>query len=106
MHYDPFFYPLDAIAHWNRLYGRRGFLQYQCVIPPSDARRGLSAVLTKVGKSGFRSALSILKTFGRIPSMGELSFPRHGTTLTLDFANEGPPRNYAGELQRADSDRD
>jgi FAD/FMN-containing dehydrogenase len=91
VHYDPFFYPLDSLAHWNRLYGRRGFLQYQCVIPFADARRGISVILSKVGKSGFRSALSILKTFGHRPSLGGLSFPRHGTTLAMDFANEGAP---------------
>jgi FAD/FMN-containing dehydrogenase len=88
-HYAPYFYPLDAIREWNRLYGRKGFYQYQCVIPPDVAPEGIAAVLSRVLKSGSGSFLSVLKTFGARPSLGMLSFPRPGATLALDFPNHG-----------------
>jgi FAD/FMN-containing dehydrogenase len=80
---DSYFYPLDAIHDWNRLYGR-GFVQYQCVIPPEHARAGLTHVLTEVARAGTGSFLAILKQLGR-GSGGYLSFPREGYTLALDF---------------------
>lgn len=89
-HYLPFFYPLDGIAHWNRAYGPRGFLQHQCVLPPAHAREGMAALLGEIARSGQGSFLAVLKEFGTIPSRGLLSFPRPGTTLALDFPNSGP----------------
>lgn len=88
-HYVPYFYPLDAIQNWNRIYGRHGFYQYQCVIPPRDAESATEALLGSVAESGQGSFLAVLKTFGNIPSLGMLSFPRPGITLALDFPNRG-----------------
>jgi L-gulonolactone oxidase len=88
-HYAPFFYPLDAVLDWNRLYGRRGMLQFQCVIPPTSQREATAALLDVVTISRQASFLAVIKTFGDLPSPGLLSFPRAGTTLTLDFPYRG-----------------
>ena len=88
-HYQPFFFPLDAINSWNRVYGKRGFFQYQCVIPPADSKIGVEEVLKTIKKSNQNSYLGVLKDFGDIKSKGLLSFPRPGTTLALDFPNKG-----------------
>lgn len=87
--YDSYFYPLDGIGHWNRLYGPRGFFQHQSVIPEDAARETLALLLKKSREGGHASFLSVLKRFGDMPSPGLLSFPRPGYTLTLDFANGG-----------------
>jgi len=87
-HYDSFFYPLDSIANWNRIYGRRGFYQYQCVIP-SKASEALKELLDTIAASDSGSFLSVLKVFGNIASPGMMSFPRPGPTLALDFPNSG-----------------
>ena len=84
-HYEPFFYPLDAIGHWNRIYGPKGFLQYQCVLPPQVAEPALSELLARIAKSGQGSFLAVLKRFGEKPAVGMLSFPRPGVTIALDF---------------------
>ncbi|MEJ2397538.1 MAG: FAD-binding oxidoreductase, partial [Gammaproteobacteria bacterium] len=89
VHFDPFFYPLDKIAHWNRMYGARGFFQYQCVIPTAQALDAMTDILQIIAQSGQGSFLSVLKLFGDMPSPGMLSFPRAGVTLALDFANRG-----------------
>jgi FAD/FMN-containing dehydrogenase len=90
VHYLPYFYPLDGIADWNRMYGPRGFLQHQCVLPPAQARDGIAALLGEIAGSGAGSFLAVLKEFGERPALGMLSFPRPGTTLALDFPNTGP----------------
>jgi len=84
-HLQTFFYPLDGIAHWNRMYGPRGFLQYQCVVPPPVAAETTAELLHRIAASGTGSFLAVLKQFGSRPSLGMLSFPRPGTTLALDF---------------------
>lgn len=88
-HYEPFLYPLDGIAHWNRLYGAKGFYQYQCVLPPATARAGVADLLKTIVASGQGSPLAVLKDFGPNPPAGMLSFPMEGTTLALDFRNQG-----------------
>ncbi|MEY2430070.1 MAG: hypothetical protein QOJ40_2955, partial [Verrucomicrobiota bacterium] len=90
-HYDPFFYPLDSIHEWNRLYGKRGFLQYQFVVPPAQSREVIVDVLGKIARSGTASFLSVMKTFGERPPAGLMSFPRKGLTLALDLPNLGEP---------------
>lgn len=84
-HYQPYFYPLDGIHHWNRMYGRAGFLQHQCVVPPDAARETIPALLRAIAASGQGSFLAVLKEFGDRPAPGLLSFARPGTTLALDF---------------------
>jgi FAD/FMN-containing dehydrogenase len=88
-HFMPFFYPLDGIGEWNRMYGRRGFYQYQCVLPPQNGRQATSDLLGIIAKRGAGSFLAVLKVFGDKPSRGLLSFPRPGATLALDFPNQG-----------------
>src|SRR5438270_3690856 len=86
--YDKFFYPLDSVLNWNRLYGRRGLIQYQCVVPRSQVE-SLKQVVTRVSASGEACFLAVLKAFGEVPSPGMLSFPRPGLTLTLDLPMRG-----------------
>jgi FAD/FMN-containing dehydrogenase len=88
-HYQPFFYPLDTILEWNRIYGQRGFFQYQCVLPTETMREGAKDLLTRIAASGQGSFLAVFKTFGDLPGTGMLSFPRPGATLALDFSNNG-----------------
>ena len=88
-HYDPFFYPLDSILHWNRIYGENGFFQFQCVVPHQSAQKEFLKILQLIAQSGQGSFLTVLKTFGDIPSKGLLSFPSPGITLCMDFANLG-----------------
>ncbi|UGY19209.1 FAD-binding oxidoreductase [Bradyrhizobium septentrionale] len=83
VHWDPYFFPLDAIADWNRIYGRRGFVQYQCVIPLDRARRVLAEILDRVSRRGDASFLAVLKQLG--DGGGPMSFPLRGYTLTMDF---------------------
>ncbi len=88
-YFDSFFYPLDSIGNWNRIYGKRGFFQYQCVVPRDDEEKVVEMLLAKIKESGQGSFLAVLKIFGDKPSLGMLSFPRPGVTLALDFANLG-----------------
>jgi hypothetical protein len=89
IHYDAFFYPLDVVQNWNRLYGGRGFLQYQCVLPPLNEQSAIEEILDRVRQSRLLCCLAVLKEFGSVRSPGKLSFPRPGATLALDFPIEG-----------------
>jgi decaprenylphospho-beta-D-ribofuranose 2-oxidase len=84
VHYDPFFYPLDGIGNWNKLYGKSGFLQYQFILPMENGKAGLTQILQKIASSGKGSFLAVLKVFGKGNS-NYLSFPMEGYTLALDF---------------------
>jgi FAD/FMN-containing dehydrogenase len=88
-HYQPFLFPLDRLLEWNRLYGPRGFFQYQCVLPGTEASGALPDMLQLIARSRQGSFLVVLKQFGNLPSRGLLSFPRPGVTLALDFPNRG-----------------
>ncbi|PBC04089.1 FAD-binding oxidoreductase [Mesorhizobium sp. WSM3860] len=87
--YQGFFFPLDGIRDWNRLYGPRGLFQHQSVVPEAAARRAVPALLEAARRAGQGSFLTVLKRFGDVPSPALLSFPRPGYTLTLDFPNRG-----------------
>ena len=88
-HYQPFMFPLDAVNKWNRVYGRKGFFQYQCVFPSEVSEYGVKEVLKIIRKGNQKSYLGVVKNFGNIESKGILSFARPGTTLALDFRNKG-----------------
>ncbi|MCA1828160.1 MAG: FAD-binding oxidoreductase [Myxococcales bacterium] len=83
-HYDPFFFPLDAVERWNRLYGKRGFLQFQCVVPGPDS---LKTLLDEIVRLGAGSPMTVLKKFGDLKSPGMLSFPRPGFTVAIDISS-------------------
>ncbi|MBM2816665.1 MAG: linked oxidase domain protein [Ignavibacteria bacterium] len=90
-HYDPFFYPLDAISNWNLAYGKNGFLQYQFVVPFGSERDSLKRMLRIIARSGMSSFLTVLKTMGDKPSPGMMSFPRPGVIMAIDFRMTGEP---------------
>ncbi len=90
-HYEPFFCPLDNVLEWNRIYGPKGFYQYQSVIPREHGREATQTMLGEIARSGSGSFLAVLKTFGHREGRGVLSFPRPGVTLALDFPNNGTP---------------
>ena len=98
-HYHPFFYPLDMIGQWNRLYGRRGFFQYQFVLP-ADRTAVMEDIFRKIAGSGLGSFLAVLKAFGPARPAGLLSFPMEGLTLALDVPNHGERTRRA--LQQLD----
>lgn len=81
---ETFFYPLDKIDHWNRMYGKAGFTEYQCVLPKAESYKGMRALLKKITDSGLGSFLAVLKLFGE-QNQNYLSFPMEGYTLALDF---------------------
>jgi decaprenylphospho-beta-D-ribofuranose 2-oxidase len=92
-HFENIFFPLDIANNWNRMYGRRGFIQYQFVIPYGDSLRHMRAILDAIVSSGDLPFLNILKRFGK-ESGGMLSFPREGYTFAIDF----PVRAHIAEL--------
>jgi hypothetical protein len=97
---DPFFYPLDTIRDWNRMYGKSGFVQYQCVLPTATSFDGMKALLETISASGQASFLAVLKRFGP-GDRGPLSFPMEGYTLALDLPWRGDAT--AGLLARLDA---
>ena len=111
--YEPYFYPLDKVSQWNLMYGPKGFLQYQCVIPTEYAKQGIAEILKLISDSSHGSFLSVLKTFGDKKSPGMLSFPTPGATLALDFPRASGTintllikmdtvvKNYGGKLYPA-----
>jgi FAD/FMN-containing dehydrogenase len=87
--YVPFFFPLDGVGDWGRLYGSRGFLQYQCVVPDRPGGGAIRTIFECIAGSGEAASLAVLKRFGAARSPGMLSFPREGITLAVDFAVRG-----------------
>jgi FAD/FMN-containing dehydrogenase len=85
---DAFFYPLDVLSDWNRLYGRQGFIQYQCVLPHSDRHELVGRFMREVSRSGATTLLCVIKDFGA-EGVGMLSFPRPGFTISLDIPYRG-----------------
>lgn len=83
--YETFFYPLDSIKDWNKIYGKQGFIQYQMVIPKEKGKEGMKRILETIGKSGQGSFLAVLKLFGKQNPQAYNSFPMEGYTLALDF---------------------
>ncbi|MFZ5571902.1 MAG: FAD-binding protein [Thermodesulfobacteriota bacterium] len=96
---EPFFYPLDQVANWNRMYGRRGFTQYQLVLPLQSSFDGLTEILSRIAESGLGSFLAVLKLFGP-ENDNYLSFPMEGYTLALDFKIERRLFPFLDELDR------
>ena len=94
----PYFFPLDSLSDWNRIYGRRGFLQHQCVIPEAGARAVLGDILDRVARRGDASFLAVLKKLGH--GDGLLSFPLPGYTLALDFPVRGDILDFLDEIDR------
>ncbi|MEL6734452.1 MAG: FAD-binding oxidoreductase [Pseudomonadota bacterium] len=97
---NSFFFPLDAVKHWNRLYGPKGLYQHQCVLPQDTAPAAVETMLRAAQNAGQGSFLTVLKKFGNLTSPGLLSFPAPGFTLTLDFPNRGEATR--GLLNRLD----
>lgn len=87
VHFDSFFYPLDSIRNWNRIYGKNGFTQYQFILPKESSFDGLERILDKISKSGKGSFLAVLKLYGK-ENGNYLSFPIEGYSLALDFKIE------------------
>lgn len=96
---EPFFYPLDAIAGWNRLYGARGFLQYQFVVPQGDGREALREATQRIAASGLASPLAVLKVFGA-GNDNLLSFPTPGYTLAMDLRAGDAALSLCNDLDR------
>jgi decaprenylphospho-beta-D-ribofuranose 2-oxidase len=99
VHFEPFFYPLDRIHDWNRIYGKGGFTQYQFVIPREAGRVGMAAILNRIAESQRGSFLAVLKAFGK-GNDNYLSFPMEGYTLALDFKIDQGLFPFLEELDR------
>jgi FAD/FMN-containing dehydrogenase len=95
--YEPFFYPLDAVLHWNRGYGKKGFVQYQFVLP-LESREGLEKILKRISDEGLGSFLAVLKVFGKQDDL--ISFPTEGYTLALDFPVRDNLFSFLNELDQ------
>lgn len=87
-HYESFFYPLDNLLQWNKMYGPKGFYQYQSVVPMGVGADAVQEMLNQISRSGEGSFLAVLKTFGNRKSLGMMGFPQPGVTLALDFPNK------------------
>lgn len=96
--YDTFFYPLDSILHWNRMYGKNGFVQYQFVLPLEVSKKGLTEILLRINKANMGSFLAVLKLFGKQDDL--ISFPMEGYTLALDFAVRKGLFQFLDELDK------
>ena len=98
VHYETFFYPLDIINDWNRIYGKKGFIQYQMVIPKEKGKEGMKKILETIAKSGNGSFLAVLKLFGKNNPEAYNSFPMEGYTLALDFKINSKLKKLVAQL--------
>ncbi len=96
--YETFFYPLDAINDWNKIYGTSGFIQYQMVIPKENGKEGMKKILEIIAHSGNGSFLAVLKLFGKNNLEAYNSFPMEGYTLALDFKVNSKLKNLVDKL--------
>lgn len=96
--YETFFYPLDIVNDWNKIYGKGGFIQYQMVIPKEKGKEGLKKILEKIASSGSGSFLSVLKLFGKNNPEAYNSFPFEGYTLALDFKVNSKLKKLVSDL--------
>ncbi len=100
VHYEPFFYPLDVINEWNKIYGKKGFIQYQMVIPKEKGKEGMQKILETIADSGNGSFLAVLKLFGKNNPKAYNSFPMEGYTLALDFKVNDKLKSLVEELDK------
>ena len=100
VHYEPFFYPLDVINEWNKIYGKKGFIQYQMVIPKEKGKEGMRKILETIADSGNGSFLAVLKLFGKNNPKAYNSFPMEGYTLALDFKVNDKLKYLVEELDK------
>lgn len=98
--YETFFYPLDVVKDWNKIYGKSGFIQYQFVIPKTSGKEGMRKILETIAKSGNGSFLAVLKLFGRNSPLAYNSFPFEGYTLALDFKVNSKLKNLVKDLDK------
>lgn len=101
-HYDGFYYPLDSILGWNKIYGKKGFVQYQFVLPLATSKQGLVDIMTRINKRGTGSFLAVLKLFGDQDNL--ISFPMRGYTLALDFPIQSGLFEFLDELDKVVAD--
>jgi decaprenylphospho-beta-D-ribofuranose 2-oxidase len=102
VHWNPYFFPLDGIGHWNRIYGAGGFVQHQCVIPIAKARDTIAEILARTAQRGDASFLAVLKKLGA--GSGLMSFPMPGLTLTLDFKMSASLPRFLVEIDKIVAD--
>lgn len=98
VHYESFFYPLDIVNDWNKIYGKKGFIQYQMVIPKEKGKEGMKKILETIAKSGNGSFLAVLKLFGKNNPEAYNSFPQEGYTLALDFKVNSKLKKLVAQL--------
>src|SRR5690606_27459170 len=96
--YERFFYPLDVVENWNKIYGKKGFIQYQMVIPKENGKEGMRKILETIAEDGSGSFLAVLKLFGKNSPQAYNSFPMEGYTLALDFRMTSKLKNLVQKL--------
>ncbi|ODS89431.1 MAG: FAD-linked oxidase [Chryseobacterium sp. SCN 40-13] len=96
--YEAFFYPLDVVENWNKIYGKKGFIQYQMVIPKENGKEGMRKILETIAEDGSGSFLAVLKLFGKNNPQAYNSFPMEGYTLALDFRMTSKLKNLVQKL--------